>query len=70
MPSSSAAGLQFEIEAAAEPLAQRQAPGPIDPRAQRRMDHQLHAARLVEEPLEDDLLAVGTSPIAATCAAT
>ena len=49
------AGLQLEIERAAEALPQRQAPGPVDARAERRVNHQLHAARLVEEPLEHDL---------------
>ena len=49
------AGLQLEIKRAAEALAQRQAPGPIDARAERRMNHELHAARFVEEPLEHDL---------------
>ena len=53
------AGLQLEIETAAEPFAQRQAPGPVYARAQRRVDHELHAARLVEEPLEDDFFAGG-----------
>ena len=48
-------GLQLEVEAAAKSLAQRQSPGSIDPRPERRVDHQLHSARLVEEPLEDDL---------------
>jgi hypothetical protein len=42
-------GLQFEIEAAAEALAQREAPGAIDARSERRVDHQLHAAAFVEE---------------------
>ena len=48
-------GLQFEVEAAAEPLAQGETPGPIDSRSQRRVDHQLHAAGFVEEALEHDL---------------
>ncbi len=46
-------GLQFEIEGAAEALAQRQSPGAIDARAERRVDHQLHAAGFVEEALGD-----------------
>ena len=46
--------LQFEVELAAEALAQRQAPGAIDPAAERRMDHQLHAAGFVEEAFEHD----------------
>ena len=46
--------LQFEIELAAEALAQRQAPGAIDAAAERRMDDELHAARFVEEAFHDD----------------
>ena len=46
--------LQFEIEFAAEALAQSQSPGAIEPAAERRMNDELHAARFVEEPLEDD----------------
>ena len=46
--------LQLEIELAAEPFAQRQAPGAIDAAAKRRMDDELHAADLVEEALEYD----------------
>ena len=38
--------LQFEVEFAAEALAQREAPGAVDPAAERRVDHKLHAARL------------------------
>src|SRR3546814_15091304 len=44
-------GLQFEIECAAEPLAQGQAPGAIDAAAERRMDDQLRAAGFVEKTL-------------------
>ena len=46
--------LKFEIEFAAKSLAQRQSPGAIDAAAERGVDDQLHAARLVEEALEDD----------------
>src|SRR5262245_3171574 len=46
--------LKFEVELAAEALAQRQAPGPIDTAAIRRMDHELHSAGLIEEALEDE----------------
>ena len=46
--------LQLEIEFATEAFAQREAPCTIDPAAERRMDHQLHAAGLVEKSLEDD----------------
>ena len=44
--------LQFEVELAAEALAQGQAPGAIDAAAPGRVDDQLGAARLVEETLE------------------
>ena len=47
-------GLQFEIELAAEPLAQGEAPGAINPAAIGRMDDELHAARFVEEAFEHD----------------
>ena len=47
-------GLQLEIELAAEALAQRQAPGPVDAAAIGRVDDQLHAADRVEEALEHD----------------
>ncbi len=46
-------GLQLEIERAAEALAQRQSPGPIDARSERRVDHQLHPAAFIEEALGD-----------------
>ena len=42
-------GLQFEVEVAAEALAQRQAPCAIEAAAERRVDDQLHAAGFVEE---------------------
>ena len=48
--------LQLEVELPAEALAQRQAPGLVDAAAERRVQHQLHAARLVEEPLEHERL--------------
>ena len=47
-------GLQLEVEAAAEALAQRQAPGLVDAAAEGRVQDQLHAAALVEEALGDD----------------
>ena len=46
--------LQLEAEAHAEALAQGQAPGLVDPRPEGRVDHELHAAALVEEALQDD----------------
>ena len=45
--------LQLEVEAHAKPLAQRQPPGAVDPLPERRVHHQLHAARVVEESLVD-----------------
>ena len=47
-------GLQFEVEAAAETLAQRQSPGLVDASAEGRVDNQLHPAALVEESFGDD----------------
>ena len=44
--------LQLEVELPAEPLAQRQRPRPVDAAAERRVQDELHAARLVEEALE------------------
>ena len=49
-------GLKLEIERAAEALAQGEAPGAVDAAAEGRMDDELHAARFVEEALEDDAL--------------
>ena len=46
--------LQFEIELAAEALAQRQPPGLVDAAAPRRMDDELGAAGFVEETLQRD----------------
>ena len=46
--------LELEVEGLAEALAQRHAPGAVDPAAERRVDDELHAARLVEEALGDD----------------
>jgi hypothetical protein len=43
--------LQLEVEGAAEALAQRHAPGAVDSAAERGVDDELHAARLVEEAL-------------------
>src|SRR6185369_14171282 len=48
--------LQFEAEAATEALAQRRPPGAIDATAERRVNHQLHAAALVEEALQNHTL--------------
>ncbi len=48
--------LELDVEAAAEALAQGQPPGAVEAAAERGMDDQLHAARFVEETLEDDAL--------------
>src|SRR6185503_20456241 len=47
-------GLQLEVELAAETLAQREAPRLVDAAAERRVQHELHTARFVEEPFEHD----------------
>ena len=47
-------GLQLEVELAAEALAQRQSPRFVDAAAERCVQHELHAAGLVEKPLEDE----------------
>ena len=47
-------GLQLEVERAAELLAQRETERAVDPAAVRRVDHELHAAGVVEEPLEHE----------------
>ena len=49
-------GLQLEVERAAEPLAQREPERAVDAPAVGRVDDQLHAAGVVEEPLEDEAL--------------
>src|SRR5581483_10386814 len=46
--------LEFEIERAAEALAHRQPPRAVDADAVGRVDHELHAARLVEETLKEN----------------
>ena len=48
--------LQFEVERHAEPLAQREAEGAVDPTAIRRVDDEVHAVDLVEEPLEHQVV--------------
>src|SRR2546422_6072720 len=48
--------LQLEVEAAAEPLAERESPGPVDPAPERRVQHQLLPARLVKEALQHQRL--------------
>ena len=48
--------LQFEVELPAESLPQRKTPRLVDPAAERRMQHELHSAGLVKEPLEHQRL--------------
>ena len=50
-------GLELEVEGGAEALAQCQAEAPVDAAAERGVHHHLHAAGLVEEPLEHDVVA-------------
>ena len=47
-------GLKLEVEVDAEAFAQRQPPGAVDASAEGRVQHQLHAPGLVEEPFGDD----------------
>jgi hypothetical protein len=47
--------LQFEVERAAETFAQSKSPRAIYPRAKRRVHDQLHAARLIEKPLDHNV---------------
>src|SRR5688500_5326639 len=47
--------LELEIEALAELLAKRETPRAVHAAAERRVQDELHAARLVEEALDDEL---------------
>ena len=47
-------GLEFEIKAAAEALAQCQSPGLVDAAAKWSVDDKLHAATFIEKALSDD----------------
>ena len=51
--------LQLEVERATEFLAQRQSQAAVDPRAERAMDDQLHAPRVIEEALQHQVLLTG-----------
>ena len=51
--------LQFEIELAAESLAEREAPGLVDAAPERGVQDELHAAGFVEEPFEHERLLCG-----------
>ena len=48
--------LQLEVELPAESLSQRKTPGLVDPAAERRVQHELHSAGLVKEPLQHQCL--------------
>src|SRR5947209_17170908 len=48
--------LQFEIKFAAEALAQRQSPRPVQSAAERSVNDELHAAGFVKKTLEYDVL--------------
>ena len=52
-------GLQLEVELPAEALAEREAPGPVQARAEGRMDDEVGVTHLVEEALEDQRAAGG-----------
>ena len=52
-------GLQLEVEGPAEPLAQGQSPGPVDPASEGTVEHQVHVAGLVEEPFRHQVLLGG-----------
>ena len=52
-------GLQLEVELAAEALAERQAPGPVQARAEGRVDDEVRVPHFVEEALEDQRAARG-----------
>src|SRR5439155_18861549 len=46
-------GLQLEVELPAESLAQGQSPRAVDAASEWRMEHELHAAGLIEKPFEN-----------------
>ena len=48
--------LQLKIKLAAKALAERQTPGAIEAAAKGRMQHELHAATIVKEALEDQII--------------
>ena len=47
-------GLKLEVELAAEAFPKGEAPGAIDAASVGRMDHELHAARLIEKSFQND----------------
>ena len=48
--------LQLEVERSTKSFAQRQPPSPIQPDAERRMDDQLHSARLIKKALQHEFV--------------
>src|SRR5688500_10118417 len=48
--------LQFEVELATEALAQGEPPGSIKAATERRVQHELHAAAVVEETLQHQIV--------------
>ena len=48
-------GLELEVKAPAEAFPERQAPGAIEPGAERRVNHQMRVACLIEEAFKDDV---------------
>src|SRR5882724_1020455 len=53
--------LQLKVKGYAEALAQRESPGLVDARAERRMHDQLHAAAFIKKALGDDDVRGGDS---------
>src|SRR3954469_21842336 len=47
-------GLKFEVELTTEPFPQRESPRAINAAAERRVNDELHAARFIEEALDDE----------------
>ena len=54
-------GLKLEVKRSAKALAQSQPPGSVDPCTERRLQDELHATGLVEEPLGHDGVMTGKS---------
>jgi hypothetical protein len=48
--------LQLKIKLDTKALAQRQTPGAIETAAKRRMHHELHAAAIVKESLQNQIV--------------
>ena len=59
-------GLELEVEAAAEALPQRQAPGAVEAAAERRVDDELHAAGASKKRSMTMRCCVGSAPRAAS----